>query len=436
MNTKQLLPASIVLALASGALAQDCLGPDLFGEPIEHPVVIPWHVSVGDLDGDGALDVVAGGYFSHLVILPGNGDGTLGPAFEPEPGLRGADMAIADMNGDGLADIVTGTTFGVAVLINRGALRFDPAVIYTTGVDPLPLGIADFNHDGSPDLVAASRGDDTIAVLLNDGAGGLVTSQTFDGFTDIAWTDLAVGDINHDGHTDVYVTKEVRRPVGKDDVLLLGRGDGTFDLVTPRRFANETHAVTIADVDSDGRDDVVIGAYSDVSDRSRLWTFAWQGGELVQFGERWTAGDGSSLRSVLAADANGDGVAELFTGLFDLGEVRMAVRQTADPLVYEPPVGFGAGAGPSDLAMGDMDGDGRPDLIVASRFDQSVNVLLNRCAPPCQADLDGDGELTIFDFLSFQNLFDAGDPAADFDGDGSLTIFDFLAFQNAFDAGC
>ena len=54
----------------------------------------------------------------------------------------------------------------------------------------------------------------------------------------------------------------------------------------------------------------------------------------------------------------------------------------------------------------------------------------------CRADLDGDGSLTIFDFLQFQNLFDAGDLTADFDGDGSLTIFDFLAFQNEFDAGC
>ncbi|MEQ8845890.1 MAG: GC-type dockerin domain-anchored protein [Phycisphaerales bacterium] len=54
----------------------------------------------------------------------------------------------------------------------------------------------------------------------------------------------------------------------------------------------------------------------------------------------------------------------------------------------------------------------------------------------CPADLDGDGEPTIFDFLAFQNLFDAGDPIADFDGDGELTIFDFLAFQNEFDAGC
>ncbi len=54
----------------------------------------------------------------------------------------------------------------------------------------------------------------------------------------------------------------------------------------------------------------------------------------------------------------------------------------------------------------------------------------------CRADFDGDGELSIFDFLGFQNAFDAGDLAADFDGDGSLSIFDFLAFQNEFDAGC
>ncbi len=54
----------------------------------------------------------------------------------------------------------------------------------------------------------------------------------------------------------------------------------------------------------------------------------------------------------------------------------------------------------------------------------------------CRVDLDGDGSLTLFDFLAFQNAFDAGDLLADFDGDGSLTLFDFLQFQNEFDAGC
>ena len=58
--------------------------------------------------------------------------------------------------------------------------------------------------------------------------------------------------------------------------------------------------------------------------------------------------------------------------------------------------------------------------------------LRNTCLP----DIDGDCELTIFDFLAFQNLFDMGSAEADFDGDGSLTIFDFLAFQNAFSMGC
>ena len=54
----------------------------------------------------------------------------------------------------------------------------------------------------------------------------------------------------------------------------------------------------------------------------------------------------------------------------------------------------------------------------------------------CRADIDGDGELTLFDFLAFQNAFASGDPVADFDDDGELTLFDFLAFQNAFALGC
>ena len=65
-----------------------------------------------------------------------------------------------------------------------------------------------------------------------------------------------------------------------------------------------------------------------------------------------------------------------------------------------------------------------------------INAMRISMTAGCRVDLDGDGSLTIFDFLAYQNLFDAGDLAADFDGDGVLTIFDFLAFQNEFDAGC
>jgi hypothetical protein len=75
-----------------------------------------------------------------------------------------------------------------------------------------------------------------------------------------------------------------------------------------------------------------------------------------------------------------------------------------------------------------------PGTAVGEIFDADDMVFAG--GAPCRADFDGDGQLTIFDFLAFQNAFDAGDPLADFDGDGSLTLFDFLAFQNEFDAGC
>ncbi|MEO1008053.1 MAG: GC-type dockerin domain-anchored protein [Planctomycetota bacterium] len=92
------------------------------------------------------------------------------------------------------------------------------------------------------------------------------------------------------------------------------------------------------------------------------------------------------------------------------------------------------GTSTADLGQGEMlfstiagtlGGAVAADFAVATRIEDA-----------CLPDVDGDGELTIFDFLEFQNLFDAGDLAADFDGDGELTIFDFLEFQNLFDVGC
>ncbi|MEO1277605.1 MAG: GC-type dockerin domain-anchored protein [Planctomycetota bacterium] len=77
---------------------------------------------------------------------------------------------------------------------------------------------------------------------------------------------------------------------------------------------------------------------------------------------------------------------------------------------------------------------GEATLVYPTRTYRSIAFEVS--SVPCYADFDGDGELTIFDFLAFQNAFDAGDSAADCDDDGRLTLFDFLCFQNAFDAGC
>ncbi|UYV11363.1 MAG: hypothetical protein NCW75_08605 [Phycisphaera sp.] len=85
--------------------------------------------------------------------------------------------------------------------------------------------------------------------------------------------------------------------------------------------------------------------------------------------------------------------------------------------------------------VGNLAAVGARDSLVGGVPTGSVDVFDLSCYL-CPPDLDADGTLTIFDFLTFLNLFQDGDPQADFDGDGELTIFDFLAFQNEFDAGC
>ncbi|MEQ8316982.1 MAG: GC-type dockerin domain-anchored protein [Phycisphaerales bacterium] len=133
-------------------------------------------------------------------------------------------------------------------------------------------------------------------------------------------------------------------------------------------------------------------------------------------------------RAVLVGAPNDD------AGAADAGAVFVYDARTGAPL---EPIRAGAPSFGARFGTG-LDFTGRR-LAVGAPQDDSAGVRAGAAyvfAAPCPADLDGDGELTVFDFLAFQNLFDAGDPAADFDGDGELTIFDFLAFQNAFDAGC
>ena len=138
--------------------------------------------------------------------------------------------------------------------------------------------------------------------------------------------------------------------------------------------------------------------------------------------------DGSIIVGQTRTFGTGSGDAYLWTE--DLG---LTILQ--DYLIAE----FGLG---SDLAgwsleeATDVSADGRVIVGNGLNPDGILEAWVVVLPGSCRADFDGDGELTIFDFLAFQTAFDAGDTAADFDGDGRLTIFDFLAFQSEFDEGC
>ncbi|NRA56501.1 MAG: FG-GAP repeat protein [Phycisphaerales bacterium] len=446
--------------------------------------------AAGDINGDGLDDLATsapyGGFSNgggYLVLgttgpvpvdrsisdLPGGGGARV---FDFDQRQLGTSAAIVgDINADGIDDAAFGalraggTTGAVFVVFGRDAGSPFPTGIYIEnldGTDGFRLdGVdasdrfgrtvhraGDMNGDGVDDMIVGAPGADpdrgqatgAAYVLFGRpggfpaslGVAGLAGDEGFriDGVETGDYTGRSVtlaGDINGDGLDDLAIGAPAAAPTGDrtgSTFVIFGRstpfppsvrlvdldgGDGfRVNGSTPGGAVGAALA-GIGDVNGDGLDDLAIGApglgYTPIA-----------GEAIVIFGSR---DDRPAAIDLADLDAS------------------IGFRMRTDDV--EDLVGY------SVAAAGDLNGDGLDDLAVGARYATpgdaftyragAVYVIYGR-SPGCRADLDGDGSLTIFDFLEFQNLFDAGDPIADFDGDGSLTIFDFLAYQNAFDAGC
>jgi hypothetical protein len=186
----------------------------------------------------------------------------------------------------------------------------------------------------------------------------------------------------------------------------------------------------VADLDNDGAVDLAVPGHDDdavsivfgIGDGTFADPVSFPSGGL----DPWR---------VATADINGDGLIDIAAVNTNSDSNTMGVLVNLGERRFAPAVAIDTGRAPRWIEAADLNGDDLPDLLVANRGDNDLSIFLNRCAP-CRADMDGDGALTLFDFLAYGVLYDLGSPLADFDGDGVLTIFDFLAFQNAFDAGC
>jgi len=352
---------ALVLGVTPGAA-----GPaPLFAPPQRHAAgANPAAVVIADLDGNGRLDLAAANSGAGSVSVFLNGQAGFHGRRDYETGFVPYSLACGDLNGDGKQDLATANydLDSVSVLLNRGDGTFAPAVDYTAGTFPVSIALGDLNGDGKPDLVTANSGSDTVSVLLNTGDGSYAPPLAY--ATAKGPLAVALGDLTGDGKADLALVAS--NDADEDYLLsvLVNRGDGTFAPRHDYPTGALPSTLAIADVDVDGRLDVVTGNYTSLS------VFLNRSGTFQRRDYRTDTGN-----DVAVADLNGDRRPDVATATND----GVAVFTNQGVGIFDKPVHVGPRLGfyPSAVAVGDLNGDGKPDLATADGITSTVSVLVN-----------------------------------------------------------
>ncbi|MFO0575232.1 MAG: VCBS repeat-containing protein [Polyangia bacterium] len=215
-------------------------------------------VQILDVNSDKLLDLAALTRDGKLRLWGGDGSGAVSFLSETAVNSGSTLSSAADLDGDGRVDLVLGgkASPSVVVLRNRGDGTFEELAANPLAAFPASTTLADLNGDGKLDAIAAEYAAGTTSVLLGRGDGTFEPRRPFT--TGGSSRVISVGDINCDGRPDVAVS----HLGGSTVTVLLGRGDGTFEsstLSVEAPGAIGAPAVALADLDHDGRADLLMG---------------------------------------------------------------------------------------------------------------------------------------------------------------------------------
>jgi hypothetical protein len=393
-----------------------------FEEVCTLPLGVP-HVALGDLDGDGDLELATAEPAGRRITFSLNdGTGRFHASRTVDSGINAERLIAADMDGDGRNDLVAvrESPGRVSVLWSDEESRF----FFRTG-SSVDLGSAtphgavsrDLNGDGLLDMALGNGHQHTVAVLL----AGVSELATYDlgrlrngarGW----WAAIDAADVDGDGTPDL-VTGDSESP-GRGLKILFNTGNGRFDEQTEAAAADRLDGVAIADLDGDGDGDLLSAAVTPrllhvhLNDGSRLFSERVD----VELGEG-TRGLPWGSHAVVSADFDADGDADVAVANGTSRDVAI-LRGSGDGAFGDPVIHPILGV-PVWLLEVDLDGDGDLDLVTANQDTNDATVLMNQ----------EDGVFAASgDFPIYAKPYSM--VTGDFDTDGALDLAAIVEFEN------
>ncbi|MFC1839598.1 FG-GAP-like repeat-containing protein [Thermodesulfobacteriota bacterium] len=327
-------------------------------------------IALGDMDGDGDLDVVAGGHGTTKLYF---NNGNEIPFYLSNSIVIGWDytgsIALGDVDGDGDLDVVMGNYANTLnkLYLNDGTGVFSGGISIGSDTDwTFAIALGDVDGDGDLDAVVGNMYN-TNKLYLNDGTG------VFSGGTDIGsdvddTESIALGDVNGDGNLDIVVGNT------QTNKLYLNDGTGVFSSGTDiGSDTDKTISIALGDMDGDGDLDVVASNYTYVANKLYLNDGDGDPFDTVESGTD-IGGAGISYRYQIAlGDVDGDGDLDVAQGIFGLNKLYL----NDGTGVFSDGMNIGEHTdGTVGIALGDIDGDGDLDVVTGNN-DQTNKLYLN-----------------------------------------------------------